>query len=288
MKMIGVGDNVADCYLDEKLFYPGGNAVNVAVGCARAGCEVAYLGVFGSDEEAEHIKYALQKENIAFPRCRSVQAPSGHPGVKLTAEGDRVFVGGPQNTAQHIVRLRLTKEDLAYISQFDICHTSCYSSIEPELRNLQACCEVSFDFSSGNTDESYLNSVCKYIKYAFFSGSDMSDPDLEKLLQKVHSYGVEIVGITQGAKGALFSWKQNGEAKQYRQGIIPVNVVDTMGAGDSFIAGFLSRFVPTQKMEEALLFAAQCAAKSCQENGGFGYGKNFPLGCDFPEWHISK
>ena len=32
MKLIAVGDNVTDCYLDEGIYYPGGNAVkNIAV-----------------------------------------------------------------------------------------------------------------------------------------------------------------------------------------------------------------------------------------------------------------
>ena len=37
MNMIGVGDNVVDCYLDQSTYYPGGNAVNVAVNCRRNG-----------------------------------------------------------------------------------------------------------------------------------------------------------------------------------------------------------------------------------------------------------
>ena len=35
MKLIAVGDNVTDCYLDEGIYYPGGNAVNVAVDCKK-------------------------------------------------------------------------------------------------------------------------------------------------------------------------------------------------------------------------------------------------------------
>lgn len=31
MRIIGIGDNVVDCYLDQGLYYPGGNCVNVAV-----------------------------------------------------------------------------------------------------------------------------------------------------------------------------------------------------------------------------------------------------------------
>lgn len=35
MKLIAVGDNVTDCYLNEGVFYPGGCCVNVAVNSKR-------------------------------------------------------------------------------------------------------------------------------------------------------------------------------------------------------------------------------------------------------------
>ena len=38
MRMIAVGDNVVDCYLDQRVYYPGGNAVNVAVEQGLDGC----------------------------------------------------------------------------------------------------------------------------------------------------------------------------------------------------------------------------------------------------------
>lgn len=57
MKLIAVGDNVTDCYLDEGIYYPGGNAVNVAVDCKRDGAEkVNYIGVFGNDDRADYIR----------------------------------------------------------------------------------------------------------------------------------------------------------------------------------------------------------------------------------------
>ncbi|NLB90018.1 MAG: carbohydrate kinase, partial [Clostridiales bacterium] len=268
MRLIAVGDNVVDCYLDEGIYYPGGNAVNVAVGCKRSGGESAYLGIFGNDEEADHIKWALTQENISYEGSRVVDAFSGHPGVSLTAEGDRVFVGGPKDTAQHIVRIRLTPKDLDHISGFDICHTSCYSSIEYELPTLQKVCDVSFDFSSEHTQEEYLSLVCPYIRFAFFSGSDLNKEQIEALIARVHQLGVEVVGITLGSDGALFSQKKNGETKRFHQGIKPAKVIDTMGAGDSFIAGFLTHYFDHKHMEDALDFAATCAAKTCEENGG--------------------
>ena len=53
MKIISVGDNVVDCYRDQQIYYPGGNAVNVAVNCKRFGAEKSsYIGIFGDDEPA--------------------------------------------------------------------------------------------------------------------------------------------------------------------------------------------------------------------------------------------
>jgi hypothetical protein len=125
MKLIAVGDNVVDCYLDQERFYPGGNAVNVAVNCARNGAErVAYIGVFGDDAAAEHIKTCLTAEKVGWERSRKTYAVSGQPRVKLSPEGDRVFVGGVPNSAQSLFRMRLTAEDLDYISGFDCCPTS--------------------------------------------------------------------------------------------------------------------------------------------------------------------
>lgn len=268
MNLIGVGDNVVDCYLDQGMYYPGGNAVNVAVGAKRSGARrVAYMGVFGDDPEAEHLKWALSQERVDYGRSRKVYAASGHPAVNLTPDGDRVFVGGPKDTAQHIFRIRLTPPDLDYIAGFDCCHTSCYSGIEPELANLAARCALSFDFSTRSEDE-YIGQVCRHTRFAFFSGAALTEGRLDSIIDHCHRCGTEIVGITLGSRGAIFSRK----GERFVQPIKPVvSVVDTMGAGDSFIAGFLTRFHEGEDMRASLDFAADCAARTCGHYGGFGY-----------------
>lgn len=270
MKMIAIGDNVADCYLDQGLYYPGGNAVNVAVFCKRNGFdECAYIGVFGDDKKARHIRSSLENERVSCRYSRKVYAVSGSPEVQLV-DKNRVFVGGPKDTAQHILRLRLTPEDLAYIAGFDLCHTSCYSSLEGELGRIRGLCDISFDFST-NYGVDYLQTVCPFIRYAFFSGADLASGERERLIRTCHDLGVEIVGITLGEEGALFS--RNGE--RYVQGIKPADVVDTMGAGDSFIAGFLTSFIRHGRMDQALDYAAERAAHTCTHYGAFGYPRPF-------------
>lgn len=56
ISVLGFGDNVVDKYEHIKTMYPGGNAVNFAVFAKKLGVErSAYMGIFGSDAEAEHV-----------------------------------------------------------------------------------------------------------------------------------------------------------------------------------------------------------------------------------------
>ena len=94
MKLIAVGDNVTDCYVDDNVYYPGGNAVNVVVNCQKDGAKkTAYIGIFGNDENAQWIQDCLAKEGIDTSRSRKVYAHSAQPRV-LLKDGDRVFAPG--------------------------------------------------------------------------------------------------------------------------------------------------------------------------------------------------
>lgn len=270
MKIIAIGDNVVDCYLDQNNYYPGGNCVNVAVNCKRSGAEdVSYIGIFATDEKAVHIKYALDQEQIDYSRSRVVEGISGQPKVNLTEDGDRVFVGGPRNTVQHIVKLKLVQEDYEYSQKFDVCHTSCYSSLEEELPGLSKHIKISFDFSDKYTPE-YLEKVCPYISFGFFSGAHLSEEEVEALIEEAGKYDLEVIGITRGAKPAIFI---NNDTRYYQE-IVETEVVDTMGAGDSFIGGFLTAFLNEEEIKPALEFAAKSASITCGFYGGLGYPKN--------------
>jgi fructoselysine 6-kinase len=268
MRIIAIGDNVVDCYLDQGYYYPGGNCVNVAVNCKRVGAEEAsYIGIFATDDKAAHLKNVLEQEGIQYDRSRVVEGISGQPRVNLTEDGDRVFVGGPRNTVQHIIKLRLTPEDYEYAKGFDICHTSCYSSIEEELPGLSEHIKISFDFSDKYHTQ-YLEKVCPYIIHGFFSGSHLNEQELEDLIAELGKYtNLEVIGITRGSKPALFI--HNGE--RYYQESLETEVVDTMGAGDSFIGGFLTAYYNNQDITDALKFAAESARVTCGFYGAFGY-----------------
>lgn len=269
INMIAIGDNVVDCYLDQNKYYPGGNAVNVAVGAKKNGAKkVSYIGVFATDNKAEHIKDSLDSEEISYERARTLEGISGQPRVNINKEGDRIFTGGPKDTVQHQVKIRLTNADYHFISGFDLCHTSCYSWMEDELPELSKKVEISYDFSD-NKEKEYFEKVCPYIDYAFLSASELEDEKLELLIERLRKYNIKVIGITRGSKPAVFIH----ERKRYIQETKKVEVVDTMGAGDSFIAAFLVEFTHSKDMEKALEAASIAASETCKISGGFGYPK---------------
>lgn len=63
MKLIAIGDNVVDVYLERNEMYPGGNALNVAVLSRQFGAaETAFIGIVGNDTEGDHILESLKKK----------------------------------------------------------------------------------------------------------------------------------------------------------------------------------------------------------------------------------
>lgn len=270
MKLVTIGDNVVDCYLDQGRIYPGGNAVNVAVAAKRNGAEnCAYIGITGDDAAALHVIHSLKMEGIDLAQIRQTYGPNGEAKVTLNEEGDRIFIGTNRGVRMSsFLQLKLTETDLAYISTFDMIHTSVNSDIEHELSRLYQR-PVSFDFSTKNRwNEKYLRQVCPYLAYAFFSGSDMERNEINDLIAFVHELGVKVVGVTRGSEAAQFSC----EGIRYEQTPLAVDVLDTMGAGDSFIGGFLASYHGTWNMEKALQQAAYSAAATCQHYGAYGYG----------------
>jgi sugar/nucleoside kinase (ribokinase family) len=73
-----------------------------------------------------------------------------------------------------------------------------------------------------------------------------------------------LVALKRGADGAS---AQTGETV-VSVASIPVNVVDTVGAGDSFDAGFIYGYLNAWPLEKTLRLAAVCGALSTQAAGG--------------------
>ncbi|WP_036840561.1 PfkB family carbohydrate kinase [Pleomorphomonas oryzae] len=266
--LLGIGDNVVDFYRDRGEFFPGGNALNVPVLAKRYGlAKTGYIGLIGNDAEGAHVRSSLDQEGVWTGRLRQAFGPNGKAVVSLDDQGDRVFLGSNKGGIQRALALRMDVEDIEAIESFGNIHTSVFSYLEPELPKIRAHAQtLTFDFST-HRDPTYIASVAPHITGAFLSGSGLSDGEVDGLIQYVAGFGVTTVGVTRGSDGAF--WLADG--RRYRQGIKPANVVDTLGAGDSFLAGYLTGVLTGRSIEAALDFAAECASATCGYFGAFGY-----------------
>ena len=265
VNIVGVGDNVVDKYLDLGLMFPGGNAVNVPVlACKYCNAGAAYIGALGDDRAGRRIYEVLQKEGIDVSRTRIIEGSNAYAEVTLV-DGDRVFVGGYKGVSDQI---HLTNDDYEYLKKFDIIHTSVFSFIESELDNLSKTGKIlSFDFSD-TYEQSYLEKTLHLVDFAFFSGGDKPLDEIKTFQKQVSAKGPRLVLVTRGSKGAVLYYKD----EYYVQSSAPTKVVDTLGAGDAFIAGFIVNILEGREVSASLQRAAEVAAKTCRYFGAFGYG----------------
>lgn len=271
MKMITIGNNVADVYLDKETMYPGGNALNVAVMSKNNGAKKSsYIGIIGSDEIGDYILQTLQDQNINISRVRKAYGVSGQAFVNLDSRNDRIFIDSNKGGIQNDLSIKINEKDLDLIKEHDILHTSLYSNSDDHIPLLSKHIPISYDFSNHYTYD-HLERICPYVSYGFISGSHLSEQEIEETVKIIHGYGTKVVVITRSDKGAIASL--NGTI--YYQDIKPVDVVDTLGAGDSFIAGFLTDYIEHNQMTKALATGAQKAATTCTVNGAFGNGKSY-------------
>ena len=276
-RILGFGDNVVDIYEHTGMMYPGGNAVNVAVAARQCGAErCAYLGYFGSDAAADHIIGSLEEEDVELVKCRQLLGESGKARVSVV-DGDRVFLGSNEGGIRGETSFVLDRFDLAYLRQFDVVHTGNYCFTERQLPKIRAAgVAISFDFSDDSTEE-YYDRIAPLVDFAFMSCSELSEQETKEQLRRVVALGPRYANATRGAEGALGF---DGE-RFYRQAPKPVErFVDTMAAGDTFIAGFLVRWYDlaadgvarSERIERSLDFAADAAARACGTEGSWGHG----------------
>ncbi|WP_336629724.1 MULTISPECIES: PfkB family carbohydrate kinase [unclassified Microbacterium] len=291
VKVLGFGDNVIDRFVDRQVDYPGGNCVNLAVFARQRGADAAYMGVFGSDAEGAFLRSELA--GIGLDISHSV-VRDGETGIAMVevVDGDRVFLGGNDGGVTVREPIILDEADLAYVSGFDLVHSSVYSSAEPELPALaRTGALVSYDLSSEDHFRSaeYLAGVAAHLDLALLSCSHLTRPQTEQVLREVVARGARLALGTRGASGSiLFDGLQFHHAAA-----VPLDdarpIADTMGCGDALLAAFVCTMLehgwrkgvtpPPAAIGAALAAGSAFAAEQCFVDGAFGHGRPYsPVG----------
>lgn len=285
MRVLGFGDNIVDRFLDRGVDYPGGNAVNVAVYAHRLGAVAEYLGVFGDDELGAFLRSAIEDAGVGTPQSLVREGESGVSSLRVI-DGDRVFLGwnGGGVTVGDPIDLEAGREE--YAAGFDLVHSSVYSRTESQLPRLRRHdVLVSFDLSSEPEFRSrdYLDRVAPHADLVLLSCAGLDEGAAFELLEDAVHHGAGIALGTRGTEGALVTDGRVRRSAPARLLGHDEELVDTMGCGDAFLAGFLVALhssgwrrgsAPTASaLEAALEVGADAAHDQCLVEGAFARGR---------------
>ncbi len=268
-------------------FYPvaGGAAVNSAIALARLGQTVGFFGGLSSDTFGHQLRNAMTSEGVDTSAAKISDAPSTLAFVHPTAEG-QAFTFMDENSAARQV-------DVMSLPALEDVHTLIFGGISlitaPAAGAfealLQAAGETRLTLLDPNIRPALIGDEAPYRErlrrmMAMADIIKLSDEDLAWLggfpPQSLLMGRAALVLHTHGAKGATV-WSRHGalpvEAAQ-------VDVIDTVGAGDTFNAGFLASLAQqgllhparialanSAQIERAAVFASKVAALSVKKSG---------------------
>lgn len=251
MLVTGVGFCCIDSYESLSKHYPTGNSVDFAIHLSRMGIQTSMVSVVGNDEYGRMMADVLVKEKVDISHLHVAE---GHTAIfKMELNGnDRVH---KEKVEGVMGGFRLTEEDKDFISRHNYLHTNLSGRITDHLSAFrQAGVRIIFDFSVRMNEEA--SQYLPHVDYAFFS-CDRYKGSVEDYLMWAKGLGPQVVVATMGERGSI---AYDGEAF-HREGIVPVEVVNTVGAGDSFCAGFMYGVMNGRSIPESLRIGAETAAE---------------------------
>jgi fructoselysine 6-kinase len=270
-RLLSVGDNVVDLYPQHGAFYPGGNALNVAVHARRLGLAASYLGAVGTDPAGQAVLAALRSEGVDTARTRIVDGPNAYAVVELV-DGNRVFRDGSPGVSM----FRLSADDLAAAAGYDVVHTGECSGMEAQLGELRrAARRLSFDFSERPWD--YVERYAPLVDIATWSSPTGDVEAAIRAAERLRSLGPILAAVTLGPGGAVVV-----HDRVIHHAAPAGRIVDTLGAGDAFIARLLAGLLRAEEPAERVAAATAYATAACASFGAFGHATPLDTGAAAP------
>ncbi|SDD96169.1 fructoselysine 6-kinase [Paenibacillus sp. UNCCL117] len=250
MRVAGVGLSCIDLYENLNCSYPTGNSVDFVIHLSRLGIETSMVSVVGTDEYGKQMADVLRGEGIDISHLHVAEGRTAMFRMDLNGN-DRVHKEKMEGVMAHFV---LSAEDIEFIAGHDCVHTNFSGRAAGSLpvfkdRGLTTV----FDFSTRVNKE--VESALPHIDYAFFSYGK-EDEFIQTYIQWAQRLGPRAVIATLGEHGSL---AYDG-TRFYREGIVPAQVVNTVGAGDSFCAGFMYGVFQGEAIQDCLHRGAQVAS----------------------------
>ena len=247
-----IGDSCVDHYdlYDQAL--PGGNPVNFAVYFRRMGGEASFIGAVGSDSDGALVLRALEGKGVDVSHVQVLPGPTSTTHVSVE-NGNRVFTAYDPGVMEQFA---LRPEDFAFIRAHDLVVSAPWGRCERELGRIRAMgLPIAYDCADLPFDQA-AQTALPNADIAFFSDDMENEQDLKRTVEALYALGPSVVVAMRGARGSL---AYDG-SRYYAQAAIECPVVDTLGAGDSYIAGFLYSYLQGLPIKKCMKAGAENAS----------------------------
>lgn len=275
---------------------PGGSPANVAVGLARLGAPAAWFGRLSTDPFGSRLHERFTTEEVDLRWARRGPEPTALALVELDARGHPEYSFWWSGTADRL----LVEDDLprdldgARGGRAEAVHVGSVSlALPPACDAYAALVERERGRRVISVDPNVRaalvgdRAVYRARLQRILDGATLvkvSDEDLDALAPgddpeataRSWAGAGRVVVLTRGASGSR-AWADSGAVDVPAR---PAQVVDTVGAGDAFVAGLLARLreqgkltvdalegLPLDALADVVGFAAEVAARTCERPG---------------------
>lgn len=255
----------------ELLQIPGGKGANQAAAMGKLGKNIIMLGKVGRDNFGEDLLESLKESGVDIAYIEKEDSSTGIAVINVDKEGnnnivvipganglvdetylmknEKVFQEAEAVVFQLEIPLETVKEGLSLAKKFGkttILNPAPAMDLDDEtIKNI--------DILAPNEHE--LGRLAKM--------KVTDDESIIKASEILLKKGVQQIIVTLGSRGVFYINKERQEFFDAYK----VKVVDTTGAGDSFIGGFVASYIENKDIDKAIDFGQRTAALAIQKLG---------------------
>lgn len=267
-RMVEKGETIKGSNYQE---LPGGKGANQAVAASRLGIETYIVGNVGMDLNGELAKTNFNKHGVNTTYLnQDEQHPTGVAIIIKTEKDNRIILDLGANVTLTAAMVEMA---LKHLTPKDVVLTQLENPIDTVVHTLRyAKQKGAFTVFNPAPVQSLPDDIYRQVDIIVVNETEAAlltdkvvkgEKNYQEIGKEFLKRGVQAVILTLGEKGSVYMAKN-----QYV--FMPsysIDVVDTTGAGDSFIGGFLSQLMEDKEVLESLEFANAVAAFMCQIDG---------------------
>ena len=250
----------------------GGKGANQAVQCAKLGIDTFMVGAVGKDFMGEYLLESISQYGVHTEYVQQVEGPSGLGVVHLLKNGGVLSTIVPGANAcvgiSDVQRVEsLMDEAFAVVLQLEIPIETVQYAIHAANRHSA---KIYLNAAPAHAIEKDCVSLCdtfiaNEIEASYYTKCKISSVEdaLKVIAPFACDYKVRSV-FTLGEQGVVAF---DGH-KAYHEPAVKTIALDTTGAGDSFVGGYLKAQITGMSFIDSIRFATQCSAITVSQVGG--------------------